>query len=332
MNIRIVGSLVLMLVALVPGILAAPFGSDAEPPTTVARIGLLSLFGDAQSPVVEAFRQGLRELGHVEGQNTSIEYRWAEGNPHRLADFAAELVRRKVDVIVASRTLAIRAAKTATTATPIVMVAAGDPVGTGLVTTLARPGGNLTGLATLTTELSGKRLELLKEAVPHLSHVAVLWNSADSAMALKFAEMQVAAQALGITLQHLGVRDASDVDWALTMMTQHRPEALFMITDMLDTLQRGRLLDFAAANRLPVMYELQELVQEGGLMAYGPSLSDQFRRAAVYVHKILQGAEPAALPVEQPTRIELVINLKTAAALGLTIPPSLLFQADEVIR
>jgi putative ABC transport system substrate-binding protein len=332
MNTRVVGSLVVMLIILAPGLLEAPFGSDAALPTTAARIGWLSLFGDAQSPVVKAFRQGLRERGYVEGQHITMEYRGAEGNPHRLADFASELVRRQVEVIVASRMLAIRAAKTATTAIPIVMVAAGDPAGTGLITSLARAGGNITGLATLATELSGKRLELLKEAVPHLSHVAVLWNSADSAMALKFGEMQLAAQALGVTLQHLGVRDASDVDWALTMMTQHRPEALFMITDMLTTPQRRRLLNFAAAHRLPVMDEVRELVEERGLLAYGPSLLDQAQRAAAYVDKLLKGAKPADLPVEEPTRLELVMNLKTAEALGLTIPLTLLFQADEVIR
>ena len=332
MNTRVVGSFVFMLVTLVHGILAVPWGADAAPPTKIARIGFLSLFGNAHSSVLKAFRQGLRELGYVEGQGMIIEDRWAQENPHRLADFAAELVRLKVDVIVAARTLAIRAAKTATTALPIVMVAAGDPVGTGLIASLAHPGGNITGLATLTTELSGKRLELLKEALPHLSHVAVLWNAADRAMALKFGEIQGAAQALGVTLQHLSVRDASDVDRALTMMTQHRPEALFMITDALDARQHGRLLDCAMAHQLPVMYELPELVEERGLLAYGPSLRDQARRAAVYVHKILQGAGPAALPVEQPIRFELVINLKTAAALGLAIPPTLLFRADEVIR
>jgi putative tryptophan/tyrosine transport system substrate-binding protein len=332
MNRRVVGSLVLMLIILALGIRAVPFAADAELPTTAARIGWLSLFGDAHSPVVEAFRQGLRAQGYVEGQHITLEYRGAEGNPHQLAHFAAELVRRQVEVIVLSRTLAIRAAKTATTVIPIVMVAAGDPVGTGLITSLARPGGNITGLATLSTDLSGKRLELLKEAVPHLSRVAVLWNSADSSMGLKFAEMQVAAQALGVTLQHLGVRDASDVDWALTMMAQHRPEALFMITNMLTTPQRRRLLDFAAAHRIPVMYEVRELAEEGGLLAYGPNLLDQARRAAAYVDKLLKGAKPADLPVEEPTRLELVVNLKTAEALGLTIPPMLLFQADEVIR
>ena len=332
MNARVVGSFVVMLIILASRVLAAPFAADAERPTTAARIGWLSLFGDAHSPAIEAFRQGLRARGYVEGQHITIEYRGAEGNPHRLADFAAELVHRQVKVIVASRTLAIRAAKTATTAIPIVMVAAGDPVGTGLITSLAQPGGNITGVATLATELSGKRLELFKEAVPHLSHVAVLWNSADSAMALKFREMQLAAEALGVTLQHLGVRDASDVDWALARMTQHRPEALFMITDMLTTPQRRRLLDFAAAHRLPVMYEVQELVDEGGLLAYGPNILDQARRAAAYVDKLLKGTKPADLPVEEPTRLELVMNLKTAEALGLTIPPTLLFQADEVIR
>ena len=321
--------LIRLLVILALGLFTAPFGSDAQPATKVARLGFLSLFGNARSPVFEAFRQGLRELGYGEGQRIVIEDRWADGDHYRLANLAAELVRLKVDVIVASRTLAIRAAKNETTTIPIVIVAAGDPVGTGLVTSLAQPGGNITGLATLTTELSGKRLELLKEAVPNLSRVAVLWNSADSAMALKFGEMQVAAEALGVTLQHLGVRDASDVDWALTMMAQSRPEALFMITDMLAAPQRQRILDFAAATRLPVMYELPEFVEEGGLMAYGPSLRDQSRRAAAYVDKILQGTKPADLPVERPTRIELVINLKTAKALGLTIPPTLLFQADE---
>jgi putative ABC transport system substrate-binding protein len=242
------------------------------------------------------------------------------------------LVRLKVDVIVTSGQGATRAAANATTTIPIVMVASEDPVGTGLVASLVRPGGNITGTSALATDLSGKRLELLKEAVPTLSRVPVLWNAASSAMTLRFEQIQVAARALGVTLQPLGVRDANDVDSALAAMTQERPDALFTITDVLTAAPTRRIVDFAAKSQLPTMFEYRGPVAAGGLMAYGPSLADQHRRTASYVDKILKGAKPAELPVEQAMKFELVINLKTAQALGLTLSPMFLFRADEVIR
>jgi putative ABC transport system substrate-binding protein len=228
--------------------------------------------------------------------------------------------------------VAAQAAKQATTTIPIVIVNAGDPVGTGLVASLARPGGNITGISGLATDLSGKRLELLKEAVPTLSRVAVLWNAADRGMTLRFEEMQAAARALGVTLQPLGVRDATDVDSAFAALTQERPDALFMITDVLTVFHTRRIVDFVAQSQLPTMFEYRGPVAMGGLMSYGPSLADQHRRAATYVDKILKGAKPADLPVEQPMKFELVLNLKAAQSLGLTLPPATLFQADEVIR
>jgi putative ABC transport system substrate-binding protein len=224
------------------------------------------------------------------------------------------------------------AAKSATTTIPIVMLNADDPVRTGLVASMARPGGNITGVSGLTTELSGKRLELLKEAVPTLARVAVLWNTTSPAMTLRFTLMQETAEVFGVSLHPLGVQDANDIDSALAAMTQERPDALFIITDVLTVLHRRRIVDFAAQNQLPTMFEGRGPVAAGGLMAYGPNLADQHRRAAYYVDRILKGAKPADLPVEQPMRFELVINRKTAQALGMTIPPMLLFQADEVIQ
>ena len=310
-----------------------PLAADAQHPAKVARIGYLSASGDAQSPFVEAFRQGLRALGYIEGQNIAITFRFAEGKRDRVPALAVELVQLKVDIIFTSGgDVGAGAAKEATTTIPIVMVATGDPVRTGLVTSLARPGGNITGMSGMATDLSGKRLELLKEAVPTLSRVAVLWNSGQSAMALRFEQIQVAARALGVTLQPLGVQDATDIDGALAAMTQERPDALFMITDVLTNLHTRRIVDFAAQRQIPTMFEYRGPVATGGLMAYGMSLEDQHRRAAYYVDRILKGTKPADLPVEQPMKFELVINLKTAKALGITIPPLLLFQADEIIR
>jgi putative tryptophan/tyrosine transport system substrate-binding protein len=304
--------------------------ADAQPSAKVARIGYLAQI--ARAPLVEAFRQGLRELGYREGQNLAIEFRDAEGKPERLPALAAELVQLHVDVIVTHPTNAARAAKHATTLIPIVMAGADDPVRTGLVASLARPGGNITGVSSFGPDLSGKRLELLKEAVPTLSRIAVLWNAADSGMTLRFEQMQAAALALGETVYPLGVHDATQVESALTAMTQERPDALFVITDVLTARHWGRIVEFAAQHQLPTLFEYREPVVAGGLIAYGPSQADLHRRAAYYVDRILKGTRPADLPVEQPMKMELVLNLKTAEALGLTIPPTLLFQADEVLK
>ena len=305
----------------------APLTADAQHPANVPRIGYLA---QDDAPFLEAFLQGLREFGYIEGRNVVIEVRRAGGRRDQLPTLATELVQLKVDVIVTW--LAAQAAKQATTTIPIVMVGAGDPVRTGLVASLARPGGNITGSSGLTTDLSGKRLALLKEAVPSVARVAVLWNAADTAMTLRFQEIQVAAQMLGVTLQPLGVQDAADIDGALSAMTRARPDALLMITDVLTARHSRRVVDFATRNQLPTMFEYRGFVATGGLMAYGPSLADQHRRAAYYVDRILKGAKPADLPIEQPMRLELVINLKTAGALGRTIPPSLLLRADDVIE
>jgi putative tryptophan/tyrosine transport system substrate-binding protein len=308
--------------------LAAPPAAPAQPP--VKRIGYLAQI--TRAPLVEAFRQGLRELGYQEGQNLAIAFRDAEGKPERLPALAAELVQLHVDVIVTHPSPAARAAKHATTLIPIVMAGADDPVRTGLVASLARPGGNITGLSSFGPDLSGKRLELLKEAVPTLARIAVLWNAADRGMTLRFEQMQVAALALGQTVSPLGVHEATQVESALAAMTQERPDALFVITDVLTARHWGRIVEFAATHQLPTLFEYREPVVAGGLIAYGPSQADLHRRAAYYVDRILKGAKPADLPVEQPMRIELVINVKTAKELGLTLPSTLLFQADEVIR
>ena len=283
----------------------------------------------------EAFLQGLRDLGYVEGRNVVIEYRYAEGKLERLPALAAELVALKVDVIVAAGTLAALAAKQATRTLPIVFAAAADPVTDGLVTSLARPGGNVTGLSNLAPELVGKRLELLKQAVPGVSRVAVLWQPGGLGERtekdmLKGAD--VAARALGVRLQFVEARGPADFDRAFSDMTRARAGALTVLGSPMFFTERRRLVDLAAKNRLPAVYTLREFVDAGGLMSYGPNIADLFRRAATYVDKILKGAKPADLPVEQPTKFELVINLKTAKALGLTIPPSLLGRADEVVQ
>jgi putative ABC transport system substrate-binding protein len=309
-------------------ILAAPPAAPAQPP--MKRIGYLAQV--TRAPLVEAFRQGLRELGYHEGQNLAIEFRDAEGKPDRLPALAAELVQLHVDVIVTFPTNAARAAKHGTTLIPIVMAAADDPVRTGLVASLARPGGNLTGLSSFGPDLSGKRLELLKEAVPTFCRIAVLWNAADSGMTLRFQQMEIAALGLSQTVYPLGVHEATQVDSALAALTQERPDALFVITDVLTVRHHARIVDFAAQHQLLTLFEYREPVVAGGLMAYGPSQADLHRRAAYYVDRILKGAKPADLPVEQPMKFELVLNLKTAKELGLTLPSTLLFQADEVIK
>jgi putative tryptophan/tyrosine transport system substrate-binding protein len=316
-------------------LLAAPLAAEAQPPAKMPLVGYISP-GSSSDPVrlrrLEAFRQGLRELGYVEGQNIAIESLWAEGKDDRLPGLAAELVRLKVDVIVTGGATAIGAAKQATTTIPIVMAAVGDPVRTGLVASLARPGGNITGLTTLGAELSAKRLELLKEAVPKLRRVAFLWNPANPANRVQFEDVQLGAKALHVTLQSVEIRSPDGFDGAFTAITRERPNALIMTADPLHQLNVGRVIEFAARSRLPAMYQLREHVEAGGLMSYGVSLLDLYRRAATLVDKILKGAKPAELPIEQPTKFELVINLGSAKALGLTIPLSVLARADEIIQ
>jgi len=315
---------------------AAPFAAEAQPAAKIVRIGFLP-FNLATSPhVLEAFRHGLRDLGYVEGRNVVIEYRDAEGKLERLPALAAELVALKVDVILAPATPTALAAKQATKTIPIVFAVAGDPVGSGLVTSLARPGGNVTGLSVLSTELVGKCLELLTQAVPGVSRVAALWQPGvvgerTEKDVLKAAE--VAARALGVRLQFVEARGPADIDRAFSDMTRERAGALTVLGggSMLFA-ERRRLVDLAAKHRLPAVYTAREFVDAGGLIAYGPNFADLYRRAATYVDKILKGAKPGDLPIEQPTKFELVINLKTAKSLGLTIPESVRTHADEVIQ
>ena len=316
-------------------LLATPLAAEAQPAAKVARIGYLATNLAASPHTGEAFRQGLRDLGYVEGRNLVIEYRSADGKLERFPALAAELVALKVDVIVASGTLAALAAKQSTRTLPIVFSPAADPVASGLVTSLERPGGNVTGLSVVAPELVGKRLELLREAVPGVTRVAVLWQSGGFGERtekdmLKGAE--VAARALGVRLLFIEARDPADFDRAFSDMTKARAGALTVLPSNMFNNERRRLVDLAAKNRLPAVYGVREYVDGGGLMSYGANLADLNRRAATYVDKILKGAKPADLPVEQPTKFELVINLKTAKALGLTIPQSLLQRADQVIQ
>ena len=317
------------------GVVLAPLTAEAQQAAKIARIGYLSLNGGAAPHLREAFLHGLRDLGYVEGRNVVIEYRDAEGKSERLPALAAELVALKVDVIVAPGTLAALAAKQATRTLPIVFASAGDPVTDGLVASLARPGGNVTGTSNLILELVGKCLEQLKQAVPGVSRVAALWQpGAMGARAekdmLKGAE--AAARALGARLQFVEARGPADIDRAFSETTTAHADALTVLPSAMFVNERRRLVALAAKNRLPAVYSARDFVDAGGLMSYGSNLADVFRRAATYVDKILKGAKPADLPVEQPTKFELVINLKTAKTLGLTIPPSLLLRADEVIQ
>ncbi len=318
------------------GLLAAPLAAEAQQAAKVPRVGYLANFPPGALPQLhEAFLQGLRDLGYVEGRNLVIEYRDAEGKFERLPALAAELLPLKVDVIVAPTTAAALAVKQATSTLPTVFAVAGDPVGSGLVTSLARPGGNVTGLSLLLPELVGKCLELLKQAVPGVSRVAVLWQPGGYPGRTEkdmLKEAEVAARALGVRLQVVEARGPDDFDRAFSDMTRAGAGALTVLGSTMLFIERRRLVDLAAKNRLPAVYQGREFVDVGGLMSYGADLADMFRRAATYVDKILKGAKPGDLPVEQPTKFELVINLKTAKALGLTIPQSLLLRADEVIR
>jgi len=320
-----------LLVALC--VLLAPLAAEAQRPAKVPRIGLLFATSEpAGARFIEAFRQGLRELGYVEGKNIAIESRWAEGKPERFPGFAAELVRLKVDIIVAGITGATQAAKNATGTIPIVMVTVPDPVAAGLVPSLARPGGNITGLSMLAVDLAAKQLQLLKEAVPKASRVAVVSNPGWAAHALILRELELAAPRVRLTLQSLEVRGPEEFESAFSAMVRERAGALLVLPDPMHLIHRIWIAELAAKHRLPAMYGLVDHADAGGLMAYAVDVRDNWWRAATYVHKILKGAKPADLPVEQPTRMEFVINLKTAKALGLTIPQSVLIRADRVIQ
>jgi len=323
-----------LAVPVVFGLLVMPLVAEAQPAGKVARIGYLLLPPLAERPSVErqAFLQGLRDLGYDEDRNVVIEYRSAAWNRQLLPDLATELVERRVDVILAAGPQATLAAREATKTIPIVMVAGGDPVEGGLIASLARPGANLTGFSASLPELAGKRLELLREAVPRLSRVLVIWNPDNPATASEWSETQAAARTLGIKLESVEVRGGKDFAAVLPKMLQRRPAAIVMITDTLTQTYREILAEFAVKNHVPAIMAQREFAEVGGLMSYGPKTSDLFRRAAGQVDKILKGAKPADLPVEQPTTFELVINFKTAKALGLTIPQSLLLRADQVIE
>ena len=313
-------------------LLALPFPARAQQPARIPRIGILNA-GSASfnSDRVEAFRQRLRELGYVEGKNIVIEYRYAEGKLDRLPDLAAELVGLKVDVIVTVGPGTL-AAKKASGTIPIVFASAADPVGTGLVSSLARPGGNITGLSLMTPDLDGKRLELLKEAFPKVARVAFLWQPGGTRGNPALTDMEPAAKALGLKLQSLEVRGLDDFDSAFARAKKERAQALIATVGSVIGTQQRQVLDFAAKNRLPAMYPNSEFVEAGGLMSYGPSQTDQWRRAADFVDKILKGTKPADIPVEQPMKFEFIVNLKTAKQIGVTIPPNVLVRADRVIR
>jgi putative ABC transport system substrate-binding protein len=292
----------------------------------------IAFITQAETNIYEALFERLRELGYVEGQNIIIERRYAEGRAEKFQEFAAEMVRLKADLILTITTPAALAAKNATTTIPIVIPTAIDPVGTGLIASLARPGGNITGGAVLTGEMAAKRLELLKEVVPSLSRTAVLWNSANPANALAWRETQGAARAVGVTLQSHEVQGPKDFEIAFARTAEERPDALFVLDDALTIQYRKEIADFAMQKRLPSVFAAKDRVEAGGLMSYGPRYSEMMRHAASLVDKILRGAQPANLPMEQPTTFELVINLKTAKAIGLDIPDKLLALADEVIE
>ena len=323
------------LATLAGGLLAAPLAAEAQPREKVPRVAYLTPWSDSdpgRQRGLEAFRQGLRELGYVEGRNISIESRSAEGKDDRLPALAADLVRSKVDVIVTLGGAATQAAQQATRTIPIVMSLVNDPVGSGLVASLARPGGNVTGLTVISPDLLGKRLELLKEVVPKVSRVALLRNPDNPADAAMLREVEAAARALGVRLQTLEARNHQEIERAFAAMIRERAGALLILPDGIFLTQRRQIAELAAKGRLPSIMGTSDYPAAGGLMAYGANYRDLVRRAATFVDKILKGAKPADLPVEQPTTFELIINLKTAKALGLTISQSLLGRADQVIQ
>jgi putative tryptophan/tyrosine transport system substrate-binding protein len=311
------------------GLLASPFTTFAQQPTKLPRIGVL---GNEDAPPWEGFRRGLRDLGYIDGRNVTMEWRWSEGRTDRLPALAIELVQLKVDIIVASGTQAVRSAKHATSTIPIVMAVSAYPDKIGLVESLARPGGNVTGLSNLGPELMGKSFQLLKEIAPKVSRVAVLWNPASPVEQLGFKEILAAAPGAGVEIQSIEVRTPDDYAAAFATVTASRADALFAFGNPVNFKNRQAIADFALKSRLPSLYQERLFVESGGLVSYAPSFIDLFRRAATYVDKILKGAKPADLPVEQPIKFELVINVKTAKALGIFIPQSLVLRADEMIQ
>ena len=329
---RLIG-LAVVLALSVTSLLAPLAVGEAQQPKKGPRIGLLG-GGSASASAgrIDAFRQGLRDLGYVEGKTIVIEQMWAEGKLDRIPALAAELVRLKVDAIVSAGPTVTRACKDANITTPIVMGFDDDPVGSGFVASLARPGGNITGLSSLSPGLSAKQLELLKEIIPNLSRVAVLGSLIHPGTAQTVKEMEIAAQALKVQLQYRDLEDPKDIETAFGAMRKERSDGVIVLTSVLTYFQRQKIVDLAVKSRLPGVYYTAESVEAGGLLTYGPSFTDLFRRAATYVDKILRGANPADLPVEQPTKFELVVNMKTAKALGLTIPQSILLRADRVIE
>jgi len=314
-------------------LLAVPVAAEAQPAGRVYRIGFLGNSTAAlEANLVGPFREGLRDLGYVEGRNVLIEYRWAEGKYDRFPALIGELLALKVAVIVTAGTPATLAVKKATTSVPLVMLAVGDPVGTGIVPSLSHPGGNITGLTAISTEMDAKRLELLREVVPSVSYIALLWNAASPLQVLAEKQVQAAAQVLRMRVLSLGVKTEEEIKSALAVMDRERPDALLVLADRLLLHHRALIMDFATRHRLPGVHAYRELVEAGGLMSFGPSYADMHKRAAYFVDRILKGAKPGDLPVERPLTFELVINLKTARALGLTIPQSLLQRADQVIE
>jgi ABC-type uncharacterized transport system substrate-binding protein len=324
MSKRIIGlGLSALLFALCPSAVAQQSGK-------VHRIGLL-FFGSRNQPHLAAFKEGLHDLGYVEGKNLAFEYRYAEGNVHHLPDLATELIRVNVDVIVTTSNEGGLAARQVTKTIPIVLTTA-DPIGAGLAASLAKPGGNVTGLSVLLPELSGKRLELLKEAFPNIKRVGMLWNPAQPTGMSAIKETETAAQAYSLQLHSLEIRTTEDIESAVAEVSKMRPSTLVVILDLLTTRNSKRIVELAAKHRLPGMYPTRQFAEEGGLMAYGPTIGDLYRRAATYVDKILKGAKPADLPIEQPTKFEFIINVKAGKQIGLTIPPNVLARADKVIR
>lgn len=315
-------------------LIVAPRGAEAQSGGSRAhRIGFLGNSTAAlEANLVTPFREGLRDLGYVEGENILIDYRWAEGRYERFPSLIAELIAQNVDVIVTAGTPATLAVKKATASIPLVMVAVGDPVGTGIVPSLTRPGGNITGLTSISTEMDAKRLELLREMMPNLSYVAVLWNAASPLQVLAEKQAQEAARLLRIKVLSLGVRTKDEIEDSLAIIVKKRPAALLVLADRLFLHHRARIMAFAAQQRLPGVHAYRELVEAGGLMSFGPSYAHMHRRAAYFVDRILKGAKPAELPVERPAKFEMVLNTKAAEALGLTIPQSVLLRATELIE
>jgi putative ABC transport system substrate-binding protein len=319
-----------VLFAIVVALTGAGTRAQAQQPGRIPRVGILFI-GGREQPHLESFKQGLRERGYVDGKNITLEYRYADGKYDRLSRLAAEFVHDKVDVIVTTASISAQAARKATQTIPIVMTS-GNPLETGLAASLAKPGGNVTGLSVMLSDLSGKRLEMLRETLPRLNRVAVLWRARENEAELGFKETREAAKAFSLRLHPLEIRTADDFDRSFAELTKARDQALVVVLSPFVTLHSRRIVELALKHRVPGIYATKQFVEEGGLMAYGPLIGDLYRRAATYVDKILKGAKPEDLPVEQPMKFEFIVNLKTAKQIGVTIPPNVLVRADRVIR